>query len=173
MLLSSDGPQTHERGERHAVYVAAGRGFRGIDVGVGVDPDQADRLVLSAVELGDAGDRAGCHGMIPAKRQWDFPGLERLDHELRMFRAGGGDLFQIFGVRVAFFFLLGNGDGDVATVFDLVPESFQPRFEAGYAYGRGAHVDSSARLAEIKRNADDTNFPGRDVGRAGRCCHRI
>ena len=76
-------------------------------------------------------------------------------------------------MRVAFFFLLGNGDGDVATVFDLVPESFQTRFETGYAHGRWAHVDSSAGLAEIKRNADDTNFPGRDVGRAGRCCHRI
>ena len=75
------------------MHVAAGRGFGGIDVGVGVDPDQADGLILAAVELGDAGNRPGCHGMVPAKRQRNFSGLERLDHEFRMFRASGGDLF--------------------------------------------------------------------------------
>ena len=121
-------------------------------------------MILAAVELGDAGDGAGGHGMIAAERQRDFSGLERLDHQFGMFRAGGGDFFQIFGVRVAFFFLLGNGDGDVATVFDVVPERFEPRFEAGDANGRWAHVDAAARLAEVERNADDANFPGSDVG---------
>ena len=143
------------------MHVAAGRGFGRVDVGVGVDPDQADALVLAAVELGDAGDRAGCHGMVAAQHQRDFAGFERLDHQFGVLGAGGGDFFQIFGVRVAFFFLLGNGDGDVAAVFDLVAEGFQARFEAGHAHGRGAHVDAAARLAEIKRNADDADFPGR------------
>src|ERR1051326_4166669 len=48
------GPQAHQRGERHAVHVAAGRGIGSVDVGVRVDPDQAHALVLAAVELGDA-----------------------------------------------------------------------------------------------------------------------
>ena len=47
-------PQAHHRGQRHAMHVAAGRRFGRVDVGVRVDPDQADVLVLAAIKFGDA-----------------------------------------------------------------------------------------------------------------------
>jgi hypothetical protein len=39
-----------------------------------------------------------------------------------------------------------------------VADSFKARFEAGDADGRGAHVDTAARLAEVEGNADDANL---------------
>src|SRR6478672_1778738 len=52
------GPKTHDGGQGHAVHVAAGRGIGRVHVAVGVDPDEANLLVLLAIELGDAGYRA-------------------------------------------------------------------------------------------------------------------
>ena len=43
--------QPHDGTERHAMNVAAGRGFGRVDVAVGVDPQQPDALVLATVKL--------------------------------------------------------------------------------------------------------------------------
>src|SRR5438876_350309 len=42
-----------------------------------------------------------------------------------MLDAGCSDLFQIFGVRMSFFFLLGNGDGDVPAILHHMAQGFQ------------------------------------------------
>ena len=130
---------------------------------------KSDSLVLTAIKFGNARDRAGSHGMISAKRQRNLAGFQRLEHQFRMLGAGGRDLFQIFGVGVAFLFLLRDGDGDVAAVFHFVAERFEPGFQSGHADGGRAHVDAAAGLAEVKGNADDANFSGSDVvgGRSG------
>ena len=103
-------PQPQQRGQRHAMHVSAGRRVRRVDVGVRVDPDQAHLLILPAVKFGDARHRSGGHGMISAQRQRNLSRLQRLDHQFRMLGAGRGNLLQIFGVRVAFFFLFRNRD---------------------------------------------------------------
>src|SRR5215472_10036162 len=54
-------PQAHDRGQRHAVHVAAGRGFGGIHVAVRVDPEQPDFVVLAPVKLSYARYRTGGH----------------------------------------------------------------------------------------------------------------
>src|SRR5215469_14905930 len=41
--------QTHNRTQRHTMHVPAGRGFGRVDIAVGVNPDEADLLVLAAV----------------------------------------------------------------------------------------------------------------------------
>src|SRR2546423_1754912 len=69
--------------------------------------------------------------MIPAQRERNFAGLERFHYKLGMLGASGRDLLQIFGVRVALFLLLRNGDGDIAAVFHFVPERLQSRLESG------------------------------------------
>jgi len=51
-LAEFEGRKSHERGERHAVDVAARGRVGSIHVGVSVDPEQSDFLVLAAVELG-------------------------------------------------------------------------------------------------------------------------
>src|SRR5262249_44987818 len=48
------GAKAHDGGQRHTVHVAAGRSLRSIDVAVGVNPKQADFLVLAAIEVGYA-----------------------------------------------------------------------------------------------------------------------
>jgi hypothetical protein len=70
-------------------------------------------------------------------------------------------------MRVAFFFLLGDGNGYVAAVFHDVAEGFQTRFETGNADGGWAHINSAPGLAEVERDTDYTDFLGGDGG--GRC----
>ena len=125
-------------------------------------------LVLAAVELRDARDRAGGHGMISTKRKRDFSGFEGLDDELGMLGARGRDFFQIFRVSVAFFFLLRDGDGNVAAVLDFVTEGLEAGFQAGHADGRRSHIDAASRLAKVEGNANDADFSGRDA--RGACC---
>ncbi len=71
--------------------------FRGVDVGMRVDPDQADFLILAAIKLGDASHRARGNRMIAAQHQRNHAGFQRLYHQLGGFGAGGGNFFQIFG----------------------------------------------------------------------------
>jgi hypothetical protein len=86
---------------------------------------QSDLLVLAAEILGDARHRARGHRVIAAEDERNFAGFERLQYQVGAGGAGGGDFLEIFGVSRAFFFLLGNGDGDVAGVFDNVADGFE------------------------------------------------
>ena len=74
----------------------------------------------------------------------NFACFQSLQDKFRVLGAGGRDLFQIFRVRVAFFLLLGDGDGDVAAVLDDVAEGFETSFKAGDAHCRRAHVYAAA-----------------------------
>ena len=63
------------RGERHAVHVAARRGVGRVHVGVRVDPEQTDLLLLPPVELGHAGDGSRSDRVIAAENQRDLARL--------------------------------------------------------------------------------------------------
>ncbi len=145
------------------MHVAAGRRVGRVHVGVGVDPEEADFLVLAAVELGDAGHRAGGDRVIAAEDERNFAGFERLQHQVGALGAGGGDFLEVLGVGCAFFFLLGDGDGDVAGVFDNVADGFEARFESGDADGGRTHVNAAAGLAEVERNADHADLAWGDA----------
>ncbi len=153
--------QAEQRGQRHAVHVARGRGLRGIDVGVGIDPDNADLLVLAAVELGDTRDGTSREGMVATQHQRGHTVAEGTDDGTRGLVAGFGDLVEKTGMYVAGAAGFGNFYGHIAAVGDLVAERFEPRFQTGDAYCRGAHVDSSPAGAEVERDADDTDAPRR------------
>ena len=144
--------------------IAAGRGVGGVHVGVGVDPEEADFLVLAAVELGDAGDRAGRDRVIAAEDEGTLPASSVFSTRSALLGAGGGDFLEILGVGGAFFLLLGDGDGDVAGIFDNVADGFEAGFESGDADGGRAHVDAAAGLAEVERNANHANLARGDVG---------
>ena len=87
-----------------------------------------------------------------------------------MFGAGRGNFLQIFGVAVAFFFLFGDGDRDIATVFDHVAECFEAGFESGHPHRGWSHVHAAARLAEIEWDTDNANLSGGNVS-GSRCSH--
>src|SRR5262249_3977241 len=80
---------------------------------------------------------------------------------------GGGDLLQIFRVLVAYFFLLRDGDRDVATVVDLMAERLEARFEPGDADSGRAHIDATARGAKVERHTDHTDLPRCERGDRG------
>ena len=138
-----------------------------VDVGVGVDPDQSDFLVLAAIELGDAGHRSRRHRVVAAQHQRNLAGFQRLQHQFGVLGAGGGDFFQILRVGSAFLLLFRDGDGNIAAVFDHVSQGFQARFQAGDAHRRRPHVDAAARLAKVERNADHADLLGSDAGGRG------
>src|SRR2546429_9668795 len=81
-----------------------------------------------------------------------------------MLCTGCSDFLQIFRVGIAFLLLLGNGDGNIAAVFHHVAQGFETRLQASNADGRRAHVHASARLTEVERNANNTNFLGAYAG---------
>src|SRR5437773_1634792 len=81
-----------------------------------------------------------------------------------MLGASRSDFFQVFRVRIAFLLLLGNGDGNIAAVFHHVAQGFETRLQPSNANSRRTHVYASAGLAQVERNADDTNLFGADTG---------
>ena len=145
------------------MHVAARRRVGRVHVGVRVDPEQADFLVLPAVELGDARNGSGSDRMISAENQRNFAGFQRLQHEVGALGAGGGDFLEVFGAGGAFFLLLGDGDGNVASIFDDVPDGFKARFESGNADRGRPHVNAAPGLAKIERNADHTDVARGDA----------
>ena len=85
-----------------------------------------------------------------------------------MLCTGCSDFLQIFRVGIAFLLLLRNGDGNIAAVFHHVAQGFETRLQPSNANSRRTHVYASAGLAQVKRNADNTNFLGADAGEG--CC---
>ena len=161
-------PHAQQRRQRHSVDVAARRGFGRIDVGVRVDPDDADLLVLAPVELRHARNRARGDGVVSAQHEGRHPLFQGLGHCFRRSRAGLGDLLQITRIRAAEFLRLGDFDGHVAAVLDMMAEGLQPRLQARYAHRRGPHVDAAAAGAHVERHADHANLSRRQgLGSAG------
>ena len=96
--------------------------------------------------------------MISAEDQWDFAGFESLQNQVGALGAGGGDFLQVLGTGIAYFLLFGNGNGNVAGIFDDVADGFKTRFETGNADGGRTHVNTAAGLAEIQGHADHANL---------------
>ncbi len=80
------------------MHVAAGRGLRRIDVGVGVDPDEADFLLPATIELGYTGDGAYGDGVVATQGERRHAFFERRQHALGGLGAGLGDLAQVAGI---------------------------------------------------------------------------
>src|SRR5262249_11725394 len=98
-----------------------------------------------------------------AENQWDLAGFQGLEYEVSLLGAGCSDFLQIFRVRIAFLLLLRNSDSNVPPVFNNMPDLLEPRFEPRNANCRWSHVNTAARLTEIERDTDDTNFPASDA----------
>src|SRR6185437_1683650 len=110
------GAESGERGEGHSVDVAAGRSFGRVEVGVGVDPDEADFLLPLAVKGGDTGDGPGGDGVVSAEDDGAHAFFERLLDDFSSAGTGFGDLGEIAGVLLSGVFGFGDGDADVAGV---------------------------------------------------------
>ena len=131
------------------MYISAWGTLRSIDVTVRVNPDQPDFLILPPVKLGHSGYRAGGDRMIAPQHDWNFPRLQRFDHQFSMFDAGRGDLFQIFGVRMSFLLLLSNGDGNIATVLHHMAQGLQTSLQTSHANRRWPHIYTAAGLSQV------------------------
>src|SRR5262249_51819214 len=158
-------PKSEDRGQRHAMDVATWRSSGSIDVAVRIDPDQPDALLLLSIKLRDAAHRTYRNGMIASQDHWNHAFLQGLQNKLSFFRAGGRNFLQVLRVRIAFFLGLGNRDRDVSTILDDQAKRLELRFESGNANCGWTHVDATARLSEIKRNAYDTDLARRDLCR--------
>jgi hypothetical protein len=161
----------------HRIDVAAGRTVGSVDVGVRVDPDEADASGSAAIELGNPSHGACGHRVIAAQDERHLPGFERLEHQFGVLGAGGGDFFQIFRVRIAFLLLFGDGHGDVAAVFHHVSQSFEsassrPRAPPTAPYRRrGAIAQDRAALRYADLTAGDDGGCG--CGRHERFCNLV
>jgi len=112
--------------------------------------------------------------VIASKNERNLPGFERLQYHIGALGAGSGDLLEVFEISRACFFLLGDGDGNVAGILDNVPDGLKARFQSGNPNGGRTHVNPAAGLAKVKRNTDHADVARRDaaVGRAA-LSHRM
>ncbi len=139
--------QSHQRSQRHAVDIARGRGLRRVDVRVRVNPDQPDVLPLAPVVLGHPAHRAGGNRVISADRQRSLLLLQRVQNLLGQLGAGGRDLAQVAGVRIAKVLLLGQGDADVARILHHVAQRLQLGLQSGHAHAPRAPCPLRAAAA--------------------------
>src|SRR5579872_4795552 len=172
MFASSGGPNPMIAAG-HAVNVTAGRAVWCVDIGVGVDPNETDLLILPAIKFCHARNSSRSHGMISAQNQRHLTCLQSFQHQVSLLGAGGGNFFQILGMGIAFFLLFGDSDGDVTRIFNDVTQLLEPRFQPGHTDSRGAHVNPAPRLAEIKRHPNDTDLLGGNIRGGDVSSHRF
>src|SRR6185503_4855755 len=134
----------------HPVDIATRRSIGGIDVRVGIDPDDADFLVLPAVKVGYAGDRTCRDGMIAAEHEGCHPLFQRPGHSLCCPCTDLRDLFQITRVRASEVLGFGNIDGHISTVFHVVAESLQAGFKSSHPHCGGTHIHATPARAHVE-----------------------
>ena len=154
-FTSAGRAEAEHGGERHAVDVAGGARLRGVRVGVGVEPDEAE-LLLAPVEVPrEARDRAHGDGVVAPEHDRRRSRLERLAHAVAQALADLEDLLQVLEARVA--------RGPASPGSSRAGRRGRPprsrgarsRVHLRHAERRGAHVDAAAAGAEVEGNADE------------------
>jgi hypothetical protein len=102
---------------------------------VGIDPDEADLLILAAVEFGYSGDCTGGQGVISAEYERGHTVFKALDYGLGSASAGIGYFLEEAGVSATGILSFGDLDSDVAAIGNLVAESFEVGFKTCNANG--------------------------------------
>ena len=151
-------PLPHDRGQRHAVEVAARRGLGGVGVGVSVDPQQPDPIAgaLFARRRRHPRDRPHRHRVIAAEDHRQPSREPDPAHHLGERLEDPRDLLEVAGALVSRAGeRLDHGGGEVALVDDLAPQAPDLLDEAGVAHRRRSHVDAPAAGAEVERDPDD------------------
>src|SRR5205823_5294739 len=156
--------QAHHRSQWHAMDIAAGRTVWRVDVGVRINPDQANFLSALPVIFRHSRGRARANRMIAAQHDRHLAGFERFQYEIGFLGAGRANLFQILRVRIARLLLLSNRNRNVPRILDHVPKLFEACFEPRHSYRRGAHINATPRLTEVEWYSDDTEFLGGNSG---------
>ena len=104
----------------------------------------------------------------PPSNQWRHSLFQRLRNGFCSARAGIGDLLEITGVRAAKVLGLGDVDGNVAAVTNMVAKSLKPCCQTRNTHRRGPHVDAAPAGSHVERHSKHANAPGRQgLGSAG------
>lgn len=136
------------------MYVARWGSFGRVDVGVSVNPEQADLLLPAAIELRHARHRSGRQRVVAAQQERGLARFKRCYHGFGRAGAGLRNLFQIVGAFVASGLRFGNLDADVTGIRDAVAESFKARFEPRDAHRGRPHIHAAPAGAQVQRHTD-------------------
>lgn len=154
--------QSEQGGEAHSMDVAARSRLWRVDVGVGVEPDDAERNVGSR-ELGHrAGDGADGNGVVAAEDEGEAAGVENFANGFRECAVDGEDGVDEAQVGASAGDGFGDGDGQVAEVLDIVAESGEACVDTCDAQGGGSHVYAAAARTEVEWDADDADALGQE-----------
>ena len=159
---AADGRQLHglgtqQRGEGHAVHVAAGAGVRRVHVAVRVDPEQAETLVALPGGGGAGGDGSGRQAVVAPEHQGQGARREGGGGRLEQAPADAGDVVDVLLAGISRVPGLADRRRQVAAVRHRVAQRGQAVAEAGDAQSRGAHVDPAPVGAQVQRHADDVH----------------
>ncbi len=145
-----------ERCQNHAMDIAGRACLAGIEVAVGIEPDDAD-LPAGA---GGAADRAERDAVVAAQHDRQRPCREPFFHAIGQRLDGRDDLRQVLEARVTRLAGLRLGNGDGVEVIYVVSERLQLLGEVGVTDGARPHVHAAAVGAEVHRDANQTDMHG-------------
>ena len=167
-------PESTEAGHRHAVQTAAGAQFPRVEIGMGVQPQDAQRPAQVAAMARHRRDGADAQGVIAAEQNRQ-PMLAELPIDRIMhFQVPCGDLRQIAvtvgldqaGIRRA---------ADIAAVDHVQAALCQRGMNSGDAQRFGAHGSAAIAGADIRRCTDEArgaHCAGRHANLRRRICAR-
>ena len=151
------GLRSEQRGERHAVDVAAGAGIGRVHVAVRVDPEQAEASALPPGGGGGGGGGAGGQAVIAAEDHGDRARRVRRVGRLEQPAADAGDGADVLLACGAGLNGFPDRRDQVAPIRDRVAEAGDAVAEAGDAQRGRPHVDPAARGPEVEGHADDVH----------------
>ena len=149
---------TEQRGERHAVYVPAGRRLRRVHVAVRIHPDEPQRICRDAANpVGACGDRSRSQAVIAAEHHRQRTRVERVGDGRIERLAHARDFVDVLLVLVGLMTGLGNRRRHITLVDDVRPRSVICVAESRDPKRRRSHVDAATAGAEVERHADDVD----------------
>src|ERR1051325_2801615 len=124
--------------------------FRGIEIGMRVDPDDSDLLVF-----GRTANRSDRKAMVTAKHQWEAPALDGGSYCSRDAPSHWDNTIEILEFWICDTARFLNRHFDIASVIQGVAQLFELFMQMCISYRAGAHIHPAAICSEINGDTDN------------------
>ncbi len=143
-----------QAGHRHAVHVAAGGEDAGVEVGMGIEPEDAQFLAGLSAMPRHCADAADAQAMVAAEQDRQ-PGQPEFFMHRRVHRViPRHDLGQVPVAAVRRLPRVGRAD-QVAAIDHREAMSFEDRHDAGHPQRLGAHARAPCAGTDVGRRTDE------------------
>jgi hypothetical protein len=147
------GTMTSNNGDRHAVNVAGRRGVRGVEVGVGVQPEDREGPLHCRTVARDRSDRPDRERVIAAEQDRQKPTSQRIIDRVADGLTPDGRFLEV-PVAVDWRCVRIDRADDVAAILDRAAQTPQGCLDSGHAKGFRPHRAAAVAGADVRRRTD-------------------